>query len=295
MSASDAIARLRGILAAVLPASFRVSERRTQYAMDEDCEAFCELDVQDPDGFLLVVATVDDRPIPGELMLRVWRRYSPEVWLFEEAAPRVLVARGEAPVSAVDAGQLAPVAFPGLRVDLADLFTPGGPETLPPGLASAWARLRQARRLHPRGSGIEVDPVIIEVQRRMALERRFPGQGLADRFAFPPLFRAWLRHVATRSWADPGRETCVFRADGLDTADEATAADLIWADEEPGRLTRAAFWVGFMSHGRHVWFVHCDRAAPDFGAVGDWEDCFPWTPFAHPRCVQDLVAFALDA
>ncbi|HEY5928176.1 MAG TPA: hypothetical protein VIV11_41095 [Kofleriaceae bacterium] len=116
------IERLRARLIATAPAGYTVTDKRTQYFMDEDSAAFCDIAVSGGGReFALVVCRGSDDTKRNEFFARVWLYYAPEVWLVDEEAKRVLRATQDAPALVEVTDQLAPIAIAGVRFNVADM------------------------------------------------------------------------------------------------------------------------------------------------------------------------------
>ena len=118
------IERLRARLAASVPAGYHVTDKRTQYYMDEDSAAYCEIAVTGGGHeFALVVCVGTDDTRRNEFFARVWLYYAPEVWLVDEDAKRVLRATKDAPALVEVTDQLAPIAVAGVRINVGEIVT----------------------------------------------------------------------------------------------------------------------------------------------------------------------------
>jgi hypothetical protein len=103
MTVQDPIEELRGTLIERAPPGFRVTATRTQYAMDEDTEAFCEIAVTGGgDEFRLVVVATHERQAIEQMMRRVWLRFARELWLVGEDGVRRATPESPEPVLVTD-------------------------------------------------------------------------------------------------------------------------------------------------------------------------------------------------
>lgn len=103
MTAQDRIEELRGTLTERAPPDFHVTDRRTQYAMDEDTEAFCEIAVSGGgDEFRLVVVAAHERQEIEQLMRRVWLRFARELWIVGEEGIRRATPGSPEPTQVAD-------------------------------------------------------------------------------------------------------------------------------------------------------------------------------------------------
>ena len=119
------IERVRALLAARVPAGFDVTDKRTQYWMDEDSAAYCEIAVSGGGReFALVVVRGSEDARRNEFFTRVWLRYAPEVWVIDEDSGRVLRATTDAPALVELTDQLVPVAIAGVRINVGELRAP---------------------------------------------------------------------------------------------------------------------------------------------------------------------------
>jgi hypothetical protein len=103
VTVQDRIEELRGTLAERAPPGFCVTAKRTQYAMDEDTEAFCEIAVTGGgDEFRLVVVATHELQELEQLMRRVWLRYARELWLVSEEGIRRATPESPEPIHVAD-------------------------------------------------------------------------------------------------------------------------------------------------------------------------------------------------
>ena len=116
------IEQLRARLAASVPAGYHVTDKRTQYFMDEDSAAFCDIAVSGGGReFALVVCQGSADTRRNEFFARVWLYYAPEVWLVDEETKRVLRATQDAPALVEVTDQLVSVAITGLVINVVEL------------------------------------------------------------------------------------------------------------------------------------------------------------------------------
>lgn len=105
MTAQDRIEELRRTLIERAPPGFRVTASLTQYAMDEDTEAFCEIAVTGGgDEFRLVVIATHERQAVEQMMRNLWLRYACELWLVGEDSIRRATPKSPEPTPIADVG-----------------------------------------------------------------------------------------------------------------------------------------------------------------------------------------------
>jgi hypothetical protein len=101
---SQRIEKLRAALIARAPAGFRVTAKRTQYAMDEDTEAYCDIAVSGgagDDEFRLVVVGAREGRVE-QLMRNVWLRYAREIWFVGDGETRRATPETPDPATVAD-------------------------------------------------------------------------------------------------------------------------------------------------------------------------------------------------
>ena len=118
------IDRLRAELMSQVPHPRRVTATFTQYFMDEDTAAFCDIDVQP--GAICEFGIVVLRQHSAErdaFLVRTWRRFADEVWLVDEAQRAVHVTPHEGDASVIRADEILRTSLvPTLAIDVAQLF-----------------------------------------------------------------------------------------------------------------------------------------------------------------------------
>lgn len=103
MTEKDRIEELRARLIEHAPPGFHVTARRTQFSMDEDTEAFCEIAVSGGgDEFRLVVVAAHERPAIEQMMRRVWLHYARELWIVGEESVRRATPAAPEPMQVAD-------------------------------------------------------------------------------------------------------------------------------------------------------------------------------------------------
>jgi hypothetical protein len=77
------ITRLRAELVAQVAPPLVVSGKGHQYFFDEDSAAYSDIDVKQDEAFAVVI--VQGQLPSEELIVRIWHRYSDEVWLVDRS------------------------------------------------------------------------------------------------------------------------------------------------------------------------------------------------------------------
>ena len=106
-----------------VPAGLDVTDKHTQYYMDEDSAAYCDIAVSGNGvEFRLVVVRgyADDRR-RSEFFARVWLRFSSEIWIVDEDAKRVWRATRDEPELTHVTAELAPIDVAGVAIGLHEL------------------------------------------------------------------------------------------------------------------------------------------------------------------------------
>jgi hypothetical protein len=99
------IARLRAALAGQVEAPLEVSASSNQYWFDEDSAAYSDIDVKHGDAFAVVVV---QGALPSEeLIVRIWHRYTDEVWLVDRNEQVVLVVPRDGVIRVFEVGETA--------------------------------------------------------------------------------------------------------------------------------------------------------------------------------------------
>jgi hypothetical protein len=117
------IERIRAQLVRQVKAPLAVIAKRTQWAFDEDSEAWCDIDVRDlaADTFLLVVVAGGDAR-RDDFMARVWHRYCPEIWIVDPDARSISVRIRDDPPY-VAATLIGPSKLNTVTIDTRELFS----------------------------------------------------------------------------------------------------------------------------------------------------------------------------
>ena len=115
--------RVRALLVARVPAGYDVTDKRTQYWMDEDSAAYCDIAVSGGghEFALVVCAGYADDTRRNEFFARVWLHYAKEIWIVDEEARRVWRATTERRELVEMTDQLVPVAITGVRINVGEL------------------------------------------------------------------------------------------------------------------------------------------------------------------------------
>ena len=117
------IGRLRARLTTQVGAPFVVSETAQQHVFDEDSAAYADIDIRD--GTRFVVAVVTGTLPFEELVVEIWHRFVPEVWLVDVREEAIYVARRDASVVICRGGDtLRSPALPGVAIAIRALFDP---------------------------------------------------------------------------------------------------------------------------------------------------------------------------
>lgn len=119
---TNPIEALRAALSTRVPAPLVVTDQPQQYYFDEDSAAWCEIDVQDPQRFLLVVVKAGGSSAVTDFKIRAWLHYASEVWVVHEEARQVTIARPQQPQRIITSGDVCSEAVPGLVVPISLIF-----------------------------------------------------------------------------------------------------------------------------------------------------------------------------
>lgn len=115
------ITRLRAALTAQVRAPLEVSTKGHQYFFDEDSAAYSDIDVKRGETFAVVV--VQGQLPSEELIVRIWHRYSDEVWLVDRSDQMISIIPREGLIAVFAVGEtLRSARVPEVSISISDVF-----------------------------------------------------------------------------------------------------------------------------------------------------------------------------